>query len=73
MNDEARKLLKFEFLSQGSLGGAEGLAEAFFEVIITRMGASPFMVGLLGSSAYVSNLFSPYGPEPREKPVQKGS
>ncbi|ASJ02344.1 hypothetical protein A3L09_03295 [Thermococcus profundus] len=59
MKEEAKKLLKFEFLSQGALGGAEGLAEAFFEVIITRMGASPFMIGLLGSSAYVSNLFSP--------------
>ncbi len=56
---KAKELLKFEFLSQGSIGAAEGLAEAFFGVIMTRMGASPFMLGLLGSSAYVSNLFSP--------------
>jgi hypothetical protein len=73
MKDEAKRLLKFEFLSQGALGGAEGLAEAFFEVIITRMGASPFMIGLLGSSAYVSNLFSPYGPRLPGKLVQKCS
>ncbi|WP_297488506.1 MFS transporter [Thermococcus sp.] len=56
---KAKELLKFEFLSQGSIGAAEGLAEAFFGVIMTRMGASAFMLGLLGSSAYVSNLFSP--------------
>ena len=56
---KAKELLKFEFLSQGSIGAAEGLAEAFFGVILTRMGASAFMLGLLGSSAYVSNLFSP--------------
>ena len=55
---KAKELLKFEFLSQGSIGAAEGLAEAFFGVIMTRMGASAFMLGLLGSSAYVSNLFS---------------
>ena len=56
---KAKELLKFEFLSQGSIGAAEGLAEAFFGVILTRMGASPLMLGLLNSSAYISNLFSP--------------
>ena len=54
-----RELLKFEFLSQTSVGAAEGLAEAFFEVIITRLGASPFLIGLVGSASYISNILSP--------------
>ncbi|MBP1911677.1 MFS transporter [Thermococcus stetteri] len=56
---KARELLKFEFISQVSIGTAEGLAEAFFEVIATRLGASTFLIGLIGSAAYVSNILSP--------------
>ena len=69
---KAKELLKFEFLSQGSIGAAEGLAEAFFGVILTRMGASPLMLGLLNSSAYVSNLFSPIWAKGSRKVGAKG-
>ena len=54
-----KKLLKLEFLSQSSVGAAEGLGESFFSIIATRMGASAFIIALIGSSAYLSNLLSP--------------
>ena len=56
---KSKELLKFEFLSQSSIGSAEGLGESFFSIIAARMGSSPFIIGLIGSAAYFSNLLSP--------------
>ncbi len=56
---DLKKLLKLEFLTQSSVGAAEGLGESFFSIIATRMGASAFIIALIGSSAYLSNLLSP--------------
>jgi MFS family permease len=56
---KSKKLLKFEFISQGSLGAGSGLAESFFEVIATRLGAGALLIAFISSSSYISNLLSP--------------
>ncbi len=56
---KSKKLLKFEFISQGSLGAGSGLAESFFEVIATRLGAGALLLAFISSSSYISNLLSP--------------
>jgi MFS family permease len=43
-----------------SIGLTQGLSSAFFIIIATRLGASPFLIGIISSSPYFGNLLAPF-------------
>jgi len=43
-----------------NLGLATGLSVAFFAVLATRLGASPWLLALIISAPYIANLLAPF-------------
>jgi len=43
-----------------NLGFATGLSAAFFAVLATRLGASPWLLALIISAPYVAKLLAPF-------------
>jgi MFS family permease len=50
---------KIDTIIHASLGFAAGLSAAFFAVLATRLGASPWLLALISSAPYLSNLLAP--------------
>jgi len=50
----------FDTIIHASLGLAAGLSAAFFAVLATRLGASPWLLALVASSPYLANLLAPF-------------
>jgi MFS family permease len=50
---------KSDALVPVSIGLTQGLATVFFTVVATRLGANPFLIGIISSSPYLGNLFAP--------------
>lgn len=50
----------FDRIIHASLGLAAGLSAAFFDVLATRLGASPWLLALIASAPYLANLLSPF-------------
>jgi predicted MFS family arabinose efflux permease len=50
----------FDTIIHASLGLAAGLSAAFFAVLATRLGASPWLLALIASSPYLTNLLAPF-------------
>jgi len=50
---------KIDTVIHASLGFAAGLSAAFFAVLATRLGASPWLLALISSAPYLSNLLAP--------------
>lgn len=49
----------FDTIIHASLGLAAGLSAAFFFVLATRLGASPWLLALVANSPYLANLLAP--------------
>jgi len=49
----------FDTIIHASLGLAAGLSAAFFAVLATRLGASPWLLALIASAPYLANLLAP--------------
>ena len=50
----------FDTIIHASLGLAAGLSAAFFAVLATRLGASPWLLALVASAPYLANLLAPF-------------
>jgi predicted MFS family arabinose efflux permease len=50
----------FDTIIHASLGLAAGLSAAFFAVLATRLGASPWLLALVASAPYLVNLLAPF-------------
>jgi len=50
---------KSDALVPVSIGLTQGLATVFFTVVAARLGANPFLIGIISSSPYLGNLFAP--------------
>jgi predicted MFS family arabinose efflux permease len=49
----------YDTIIHASLGLAAGLSAAFFAVLATRLGASPWLLALIASAPYLANLLAP--------------
>jgi predicted MFS family arabinose efflux permease len=49
-----------DIVVHASLGLASGSSAAFFAVLATRLGASPWLLALISSSPYLTNLLAPF-------------
>lgn len=58
---------KSDALVPVSIGLTQGLATVFFTVVATRLGANPFLIGIISSSPYLGNLFAPFWSSLTEK------
>ncbi len=50
----------FDTIIHASLGLSAGLSAAFFAVLATRLGASPWLLALVASAPYLANLLAPF-------------
>ena len=50
----------YDTIIHASLGLAAGLSAAFFAVLATRLGASPWLLALIASAPYLANLLAPF-------------
>ncbi|WP_299025250.1 MFS transporter [uncultured Thermanaerothrix sp.] len=60
MSSPTRALGRFDTIIHASLGLAAGLSAAFFAVLATRLGASPWLLALITSAPYLANLLAPF-------------
>jgi predicted MFS family arabinose efflux permease len=59
-NDMSSHTGTFDTIIHASLGLAAGLSAAFFAVLATRLGASPWLLALVASAPYLANLLAPF-------------
>ena len=60
MNTVSKNTGNFDIFGHASLGLAAGLSAAFFAVLATRLGTSPWLLALIASAPYLANLLSPF-------------
>jgi MFS family permease len=51
---------KYDTIVPINIGLTQGLSSAFFVIVATRLGAAPFLIGIISSSPYLGNLLAPF-------------